>query len=396
MLIIGAGTGTDVAIALAAGVQHIDAVEIDPQLAELGRQRNPDAPYDDPRVTLHIDDGRAFLERTDTTYDQILLALPDSLVLVAGQSALRLESYLFTLEAMEIARERLAPDGAFSMYNFYREPWLVERMGQTLYEAFGQQPCVETFVESSSFAVISVSPTADVLDCDPWEPTASAPAPATDDHPFPYLRNPSIPSIYLLAVLSILLVSLVAVRGTAGPLRAMVPYADLFFMGAAFLMLETKYVVQFALLFGTTWIVNAIVFGGVLLSVYLAIEVAKRVRLPSPVVLYAVLLAGIVSAFVIPLDTLLGLDLVPRLLVATALAFVPIFVANLVFAQRFAQTGEASTSAFGANLLGAMFGGLLEYASLITGYRALLILVALLYAAAFVSGRRHLSAPAPA
>ena len=46
---------------------------------------------------MHINDGRAFLEQTHTRYDMILFALPDSLTLVAGQSSLRLESYLFTV-----------------------------------------------------------------------------------------------------------------------------------------------------------------------------------------------------------------------------------------------------------------------------------------------------------
>jgi len=59
-----------------------------------------------------------------------------------------------------------------------------------------------------------------------------------------------------------------------------------------------------------------------------------------------------------------------------------IFLANLVFARRFRDVAS-SNLAFGANLLGAMVGGTLEYAALITGYRALLILVAMLYAAAF-------------
>jgi hypothetical protein len=47
--------------------------------------------------------------------------------------------------------------------------------------------------------------------------------------------------------------------------------------------------------------------------------------------------------------------------------------------------------AFGANLVGAMVGGLLEYAALITGYRNLLILVAVAYGLAFLTGRSHLS-----
>ena len=64
-----------------------------------------------------------------------------------------------------------------------------------------------------------------------------------------------------------------------------------------------------------------------------------------------------------------------------------------MFAQRFKST-SASATAFGANLLGAMFGGLLEYASLIIGYRTLLVVVALLYGLAFLTGRKELAVTA--
>ena len=120
VLVIGAGTGADVAIALTEGAGRVDAVEIDPELYELGRRLNPERPYEDPRVRVIIDDGRAFLERSDDRYDLILFALPDSLTLVSGQSSLRLESYLFTREAMEVARDHLTTDGVFAMYNYYR------------------------------------------------------------------------------------------------------------------------------------------------------------------------------------------------------------------------------------------------------------------------------------
>ena len=58
------------------------------------------------------------------------------------------------------------------------------------------------------------------------------------------------------------------------------PYADLFFMGAAFLLLETKNIATFALLFGTTWLVNALVFAGVLVIVLAAVETTRRFRTP--------------------------------------------------------------------------------------------------------------------
>jgi hypothetical protein len=220
-----------------------------------------------------------------------------------------------------------------------------------------------------------------------WGSSLSTP-PATDDHPFVYLREAGIPSLYLVSIALILIASALAVRAVSGPFRAMRSSLDLFFMGAAFLLLETKSVVQFALLFGTTWFVNALVFAGILLSVLLAIEVAKRTK-PNPKVLYGVLAVTLAIAFVVPESALLQLDVVPRFIAAVAIAFGPVFCANLVFAERFEMV-ERPTAAFGANLLGAMIGGTLEYASLVTGYRALLIVAGLLYGLAFLSGRRYL------
>src|SRR6202035_6095404 len=98
----------------------------------------------------------------------------------------------------------------------------------------------------------------------------------------------------------ILLASFVLVRAAAGPLGQMQSYLDLAFMGAAFLLLETKSIVQFALLFGTTWFVNALVFAAVLVAVYLAVETARWVRLPPPVVLYAALLCALAVAWIVP------------------------------------------------------------------------------------------------
>jgi SAM-dependent methyltransferase len=394
VLVIGAGGGNDVAVALARGARRVDAVEIDPVLQRLGRDHHPDRPYSDPRVRVHIDDGRAFLERTDRRYDLINFALPDSLTLVQGQSALRLESYLFTREALEAVRDHLKPGGVFSMYNYYREDWLVARYARTLAEVFGRPPCVRSIgpKEAGRLAVLVTSVDPAAVRCPETDRVdlAGAPAPATDDHPFPYLRTRSLPPVYLAVIGLILAVSILAVRGVSGPLRPMASFLDLFFMGAAFLLLETKSIVQFALLFGTTWFVNALVFLGILASVLAAVALQRRVRLRRPQRLYVVLAVALLVAWLVPLRTLLALDPLPRFAVAVTLAFFPIFTANLVFTQRFRDTAN-STTAFGANLLGAMFGGLLEYASLVVGFRALLVVVALLYGLAFAFGRRYLT-----
>lgn len=392
VLIVGAGTGNDVALALLKGARHVDAVEIDPKLYALGQALHPDRPYADPRVTVHIDDGRAFLHRTRQRYDLILFALPDSITLVAGQSSLRLESYLFTKEAMEAVRHHLAPGGAFAMYNYYRERWLVDRFAAMLADVYGRAPCFDDQGEASShLAFLEDATAASALRCAAtWtSATSPTPAPATDDFPFPYLRSRRLPGFYAVTIALILATSVVMVRAAAGPLRLMAPYADLFFMGGAFLLLETMNVVRFALLFGTTWLVNALVFAGVLATVLLAVEVSSRVSFARPARLYAVLLACLVIALCVPPSWLLSFAVPARFAVAVALAFAPVFMANLVFTERFKDVG-ASTVAFGANLLGAMVGGLLEYGSLVVGYRALLVVVAVLYGLAFAFGRRHL------
>ena len=390
-LIVGAGTGTDVALALANGARRVDAVEIDPRLAKLGRRLHPARPYDDPRVTVNLDDGRAFLERTQRTYDLILFALPDSLTLVAGQSSLRLESYLFTREAMGEARRHLNEGGVFSMYNVYRERWLVDRLARTLEVAYGHRPCFDPIGQAGTVAVLTVGRTRDDVDCAAvWSPSGRfVPEPSRDDYPFLYLRTPHVPGFYLVALGLILAASAFAVRVAGGSFGRMRSYADLFCMGAAFLLLETKNVIQFALLFGTTWFVNALVFGGILVTVLAAVEVSRRVKIGRPFLLYGVLLLTLVIAWAVPQHALLSLSWWPRLAAAVALAFTPIFVANLIFAERFRGVGS-STVAFGANLLGAMVGGVIEYAALVTGYRNLLIVVAVLYSLALLTGWRQL------
>jgi hypothetical protein len=400
VLIIGAGTGTDVAIALAQGAEHVDAVEIDPTLLRFGEQHNPDHVYNNPRVSTHVDDGRAFLEKTKAKYDLIIYALPDSLTLVSGASSLRLESYLFTKQSIQAARAHLNPGGAFSMYNFYREQWLVDRLAGTLDDVFGHAPCVYEAPTADDLAVMTAGlTTADQTCMQAWSRPADTPPPATDDKPFLYLEHSTIPTLYRSALLLIVLATVLAVGfvlalnaaaggpGAAGRLRRQVgelwSYRDLFLLGAAFLLMETKSVSGFALLFGTTWVVNSLVFGGVLVAVLAAVELTSRVRTPPVSAMYGVLIAGLALSWLVPASWLLTLGLPARALAAIAISFLPIFAANVIFAKRFAATSDA-TLAFGVNLVGAIIGGCLEYFSLVFGYRALLLVAGALYVGAFL------------
>src|SRR6202521_6120840 len=185
VLIVGAGTGVDVAVALREDVQHIDAVEIDPRIHAIGVQQNPDRAFQDPRVTSYVNDGRAFLEQTTRRYDLILFALPDSLTLVSGQASLRLESYLFTAEAAATARAHLRPDGVFAEYNFFRQEWLVDRLAGTLQDAYGEAPCVLQEIGKTpgvGFAVLvaSLDP-AQIACASRWQRPAGTSLPSHDD-----------------------------------------------------------------------------------------------------------------------------------------------------------------------------------------------------------------------
>ena len=111
-LIIGCGGGNDVSSALRHGVDHVDAVDINPWVIAMGRDHHPLRPFDSPRVTTYVADGREFLARPGDRYDLIVYGLPDS-TFTNDRSNLRVESFLFTLEAFRRVRERLTDDGIF-------------------------------------------------------------------------------------------------------------------------------------------------------------------------------------------------------------------------------------------------------------------------------------------
>jgi hypothetical protein len=396
VLVVGAGSGSDVALALERGAEHVDAVEIDPGITRIGVERHPDRPYDSAKVDPYVNDGRAFLANTDKRYDLIVFALPDSLTLVSNQANVRLESFLFTQEAFESVAEHLSDDGVFVLYNYYREPWLVAKLAAMLEAAFGHQPLLRTYENvmatlAAGPAVAALSdgqPPGDEIDAVPVADGAT-PTMARDDWPFIYLRTPFVAPHYLvaLAVLlawAVLAVSLAA-RFSGTTLRRFSPH--FFVLGIAFLVLETRSLVSFSLLFGSTWLVNALAFFGILVSVLLAILVNARFPIRSPWPYYVALLVAIAVAWLTPPESLLFEPSWLRYAVAAALAFAPVFFANLVFTYSFRDTRTADM-AFASNLLGAMVGGALEYLALVTGYRALLLLVALLYVAAYLLATR--------
>ena len=382
VLVIGAGSGNDVATALSNGVDHVDAIEIDPAIAQLGRTYHPARPYDDPRVTLVVDDARAFMTRTQRKYDLIVFALTDSLVKVSSVAQLRLENFLFTRESIARAYSLLSDSGELVFYNYYRRPWLFDKLEQAIHEATGRTP--STIYQRYDFMMRSVSGTSSTLATTPHEPVDVA----TDDWPFPYLRQRSMPSLYVEVLLGLsgLIGGVLLLLQLRRPHRASagdgLPARVAFLlMGAAFLLLETKSIVQFSLLFGTTWVNTSLVFLAILTSVLAANWTAQfaRGRWALPIV-FALLIPASLLALVCPLAHLLQVESVAvRFLAASALTFAPIYFANLAFSITF-RDETSPEHLFGWNMVGATLGALLEYMSMAVGYAALALVVAGCYA----------------
>ncbi len=404
-LILGAGTGSDVAIALAYGVDSVTAVEIDPTIQALGAQYHPQHPYSDPRVKVVINDGRSFLQNTSEKYDLIIFALPDSLTLTSSNTSLRLESFLLTQNALKTAQARLTNNGLVVLYNYYREQWLVEKLVNMAGHAFNnQEPLVTTYGGWGRAATIVAGLRLATLPPDEFETYQEHPpatvtttlhiigqgyfpltssTPATDDWPFLYLRDRSFPLIYIAGLA---MVALFAVGGTLtfAPRRVLRRFDwHMFFLGVAFMLLEVKSLTTFSLLFGSTWLVNSLVFFAILSSVLLAIVVNRRFKFKR-ISLFYVLLFGILALnLLLPPEALLLNNPFARYLIASILTFAPVFLANIIFTNSFRDT-EAADIAFASNLLGIMVGGGLEYFSMLIGYRLLLVLVIVFYTCALL------------
>lgn len=404
VLVMGAGSGNDVAMALLSGAEHVDAVEIDPVIASMGALYHPLKPYADPRVNLVVDDARSFMARTPRKYDLIIFALTDSLVRASAMSQLRLENYLFTQESVDRAFELLNPQGSMVFYNSYRRPWVIWKLQMMVHNTTGKYPRLLLRDDESVFWVLSALK-GDTEDGPAPPPESATLDVATDDWPFPYLQSRRLPRVYLglMSVFTVLLLLGMAWLQRDWNRRAPLEMKDkghlrwsFALMGAAFLLLETKSIIRFSLLFGTTWLNTSLVMLFMLLLV-LAANVAARRMAATRTTLWAVFALLILSCLLgvwVPLSSLLALPgFGVRLLCAALLTFTPVFLANVLFGLTF-KDAQVAEVLFGFNVLGAALGGVAEYFSLALGYNALGLLVACIYAVAFgLLLRGHTNAP---
>jgi SAM-dependent methyltransferase len=399
VLVVGAGTGNDVAAALRHGARSVTAVELDPAILQIGRRAHPERPYQDPRTIAVVNDARTHIRQTDERYDTIVYGLLDSHTNLGAMTNVRVDSFVYTVEAFREAVGCLKDDGMIIVSYLLLDPSQGRKLYGMLHEAYPDQPPRVFYIpggqhdDGTTFvagpgvkrlpAVIpGVSEqTAQFDRVDKWEL-------ATDDWPFFYMIRRVYPVSYLVMIALMLAVSVWFVRKNLGPASRPTPSSGLFFcLGAGFMLIETKGVTELGLIFGNTWSVLAVVIASILLMGYLANRWVMRFGAVPAGLAFGLLFAGLALGWVVTAMSLSGVVIpLPRLVLPAALTL-PLFFAGLVFSSALTRTGEIGP-ALSANILGAMLGGFLEYNSMYWGYTSLYPLGMALYGLAFVCSWR--------
>ncbi|HTW81783.1 MAG TPA: hypothetical protein VME23_19705 [Terracidiphilus sp.] len=397
VLIVGAGAGNDVAAALRHGAQHIDAVEIDPLISTLGKRLHPEQPYSSPKVHLINNDARNFMRNCKDKYDVIIFGLLDSHTEFSGYSNMRIDNYVYTQESLRDAKRLLNDDGTLVLKFEVRPPWtwMGQRFYSMLTQTFNHPPLAfhadfvgvmvkaTVFLESNSPGLWTRAQDPDKAAFIAARPpnfpltTAGAPVETTDNWPYIYHYGHTIPRAYYSVSVVVLLTALYLV----GPLLKIRQGTTwlFFLLGAGFLLMETQLVSRLGLYFGTTWIVNCIAITGVLI-VLLVANLWVTSRRPENLRLYYLGLCGmLIVDYAVPWNRVPGSGTLVGILICLAYC-IPILFAGIIFTESFRRSA-GNSSCFGANMLGAVAGGLAQNLSFIFGMKALLLIAAAIYAA---------------
>lgn len=402
VLIVGSGSGNDVASALRHGAKHVDAVEIDPAIIKVGKTLHPEQPYSDPRVTVHADDARSFIRRTKNKYDLIVYGLLDSATSMSGNSAgMRMDSYVWTVEAFKEARARLNDGGVISM-----AACIYDAMGPKLYKMLTQtfdgqlSPYVYktnwdagfTFIIGEGISRPSSPPPFEEL-TDIYRYTSVNEVISTDDWPFLFMFKKTYPWSYMAVILSLFLISALMVRKLLPAGKKGEFSAPAFFLGAGFMLVETKGITQLALVYGSTWLVTSAVIASILVLAFFANWLVASKKQPPLVVTYILIGASLALGYYMCGVDLSTMSVNSERLVMTVAMTLPLFFSGMAFSQEVERLPSVSV-ALSSNLLGAMLGGFLEYNALYFGYKSLFWFAFVLYFMAFVFALRKHSSPA--
>jgi predicted membrane-bound spermidine synthase len=379
VLVVGAGTGNDVAAAIRHGATHVDAVEIDPCILALGRKYHPEHPYDSRRVSVFVDDARAFFKKTTQKYDLVIFGYLDSQTLLSGLSSIRLDNYVYTLESFCEARSLLQENGTLVLAFAPTRSFVADRIFATLAQAFNEPPVaypgvfyVEGRAAHSNLMADYPQITKEL------QQHQSSTLLATDRWPFLYVKSRTVPFAIWIVLVPFLYFAAVILKREV-PLRhiATGEGLHLFFLGAGFMLLETKGVTELSLLFGSTWIVNAVVIAAFLLMGLFA-NTLVMLRPLSRNLAYSVLFVLLAFGMFLPYSLLGGLPTPAKVLASAVLVGLPVFFSGLVFSRSFRDVVRPAQG-LGINLLGAVVGGVLENLVMVGGTTILGVLALLIY-----------------
>jgi len=384
VLVVGSGTGNDVAAALRNGAGHVDAVEIDPAILDIGRILHPEAPYLNPKVKAITNDARSYIRYSNQKYDLIVYGLLDSHTLLSGRGGIRLDSYVYTVEAFREAKSRLNEGGTISLTFALLSRELGDKLYGMLKTAFdGQGPVVYYSTYDGGYTFLAGKN----LDPNQQHPLFENVTPqfsqnaektdiSTDDWPFFYMpyREYPISSVVLIAIL--LLGSIYFIKVTVGKKEGGISL-PFFFLGAGFMLLETKGITELALNYGSTWYVNSIVIIFILIMGFLAnIYIIKR-KSPKRIPLYFTLFASIFVSLGFTYVKFIDISWLAKIIMPIGLTL-PLFFSGLAFSSELDKSGDIGGALY-SNLLGAMLGGFLEYNSMYFGFRSLYYFAFLMY-----------------
>jgi SAM-dependent methyltransferase len=413
--IVGAGSGNDVATALRMGAAHVDAIEIDPAIAFLGTKYHPERPYDDPRVNLQINDARNFFRTADQQYDLIVYGVLDSHTALSHASNLRVDSYVYTREGLTEAFRLLKPNGVLAVSFTLVNDALGFKLSKILREqpGAGKPLAVRVLYDSARTTAFIVRKGGDVTmpstaglasigftDVSDYfaqaYPESSVP---TDDWPFFYMVERAYPVTYMFALGIILLLSYVFVRQTVGfaePIDR--NYLPFFFLGSGFMLVETKAVTELGLHLGGTWFVIAAAIMLVLLMAYLANLIVARTGLRLVGTAYLGLFVSLLIGYGLATSHDHWMVGPPQFqLAASCLVLtIPLFFSGIVFSSLIGNPDINISTAFAYNLMGALFGGVMEYNSMYFGFAFLYLLAMGFYFLAFAFSLKPRSLLQPA
>jgi spermidine synthase len=401
VLVLGAGTGNDVAAALRNGAQRVVAVEIDPLIRKLGGELHFERPYSSSKVQTVVDDARSYVQNSQEKFDLIMFSLLDSHTTSSYYTNIRIDNYVYTQEALVAAKRLLKPDGLLIVKFFVETPWIAGRLEELTTSAFGRHPLhiqATPFAYSTAgrFFIAGSSERIQNALADPklaeyvrnhQAIITEAATLTTDDWPFFYQHEPGLPSAVIILSLVLLILGWLFLRDN-GISGTSINW-HFFFLGAGFMLLEAQIISKMALLFGTTWVVNSIVISALMLLIVAANVLVERYPNMNIRIVYVGIFLSMVLGYLVPLEWYFFGSFWLKILSATTVLCLPVFFAGMVFIESFARAGFRGT-ALGSNLMGALTGGLLESLSAWTGIRSLLIIAALLYLFSLLARSRGL------